>query len=208
MQIHDRPQLVSKKTKKGQAFMDVRISRKTKFTRIILAYPFALILTGILVNLLLFGVTPAIVSIPEPVLIQTLAVSALLLLGNHTWLMTSTELTRLKYDMHATPEEWEASGNSRGDVSAEGVRELERHHNAHRNATENVVYFVFLAILISMVSPVVLAANAWVLGFALGRLGHSLSYLSGRDGLRGISMSVSLVSLYGLASYLVISLLI
>lgn len=188
--------------------MDARASRKTKFARIILAYPLALILAGILVNTLLFGVSPAIVSTPEPMLISSLTVSALLLLCNHTWLMTSTELTRLKYEMYATPEEWEASSQSRGDVSAEGVQELERHHNAHTNATENAVYFVFLAILISMVSPVILAAQVWLLGFAIGRLGHTFSYLTGRDGLRGISMSVSLVSLYGLASYLAISLLI
>ncbi|WP_108813638.1 MAPEG family protein [Loktanella sp. Alg231-35] len=185
--------------------MDVDASRKAKFTRIILAYPIALILLGILANLLLFGVTPAIIAIPEPAVVIALSISAVLLLGNHTWLMTSTELTRLKYNMHATPEEWAASNHVPEDVSAKGLQELERRHNAHRNTTENVVYFVILAALVSIVSPVVLAAQVWVLGFAAGRIGHSFSYLAGFDGLRGISMSISLVSLYGLASYLAIS---
>ncbi len=188
--------------------MDADASRRAKFTRIILAYPFALLTAGILVNLLLFGVTPAIVALPEPAVVVALSISAVLLLGNHTWLMTSTELTRLKYNMHATPEEWAASDYAREDVSTKGQQELERHHNAHRNTTENVVYFGILAALVSITSPVALAVQVWGLGFAIGRIGHSFSYLAGLDGLRGIAMSISLASLYGLASYLVISWLI
>jgi hypothetical protein len=37
-------------------------------------------------------------------------------------------------------------------------------------------------------------------------LGHTFSYLTGRDSLRGIFMSISLASLYGLASYLIVCL--
>jgi len=184
------------------------ITRKKKFTRIILAYPFALILIGTLANLLLFGVSPAVIATPQLELIASLIFSAILLLANHTWLMTSTELTRLKYNMHATPEEWETSGHVKADVATEGLQELERHHNAHTNATENTVYFVFLALLVSIVSPITLAAHVWIIGFAIGRLGHTFSYLTGRDGLRGLFMSVSLISLYGLASYLLISLIV
>jgi uncharacterized membrane protein YecN with MAPEG domain len=182
--------------------------RKRKIANIVLAYPFALIAIGLLVNFLLFGVTPAVISMPSFAIIVVLVCAATLLLANHTWLMTSTELTRLKYNMHATPEEWETSGHSRADTSDEGLRELERQHNAHGNATENVVYFVFLALLISVVSPVTIAAQVWIVGFAFGRLGHTFSYLTGRDGLRGIFMSVSLLSLYGLVSYLLASLIV
>ena len=70
------------------------------------------------------------------------------------------------------------------------------------------MHFVLLAILLSVVSPVVIAAQVWFVNFAVGRLGHTFSYLSGHDGLRGIFMSLSLVSLYGLASYLLVSLII
>ncbi len=182
--------------------------RKGKFRKIILAYPVALVLIGLILNLLILGVQPAVVALPSVPIMVGLVTSAVLLVINHTWLMTSTELTRLKYNMHATPEEWQASGRAPSDASELGLRELNRHHNAHGNATENVVYFVFLAMLVSLVSPEPLTAQVWMIGFAAGRLGHMLSYLTGRDGARGICMSISLASLYGLASYLIISLII
>lgn len=181
--------------------------RQRKFTAIILAYPLALILIAVLLNVFVFGVDPAVIALPSRGILVALVISAVALLANHTWLMTSTELTRLKYKLHATPEEWAASEQPRPDASDAGVQELERHHNAHTNATENTVYFAVLALLISVASPVTLAAQVWIIGFAAGRCGHALSYLSGRDGLRGIFMSVSLTSLYGLASYLALSLL-
>ena len=76
----------------------------------------------------------------------------LLLVINHTVLMTTTELTRLKYDLKATPEEWAASDHNRADITAEAETELERQHNAHRNATENTVYFAMLAITLGLIS--------------------------------------------------------
>lgn len=184
------------------------IERKKKFALIIMAYPIALILIGFLANFLLLGVIPAVIALPQIGIITPLAISAILLLANHTWLMTSTELTRLKYNMHATPEEWKASKHTKDDVLSDGLQELERHHNAHANATENSVYFVFLALLVSVISPVTMTVSVWIIGFSIGRLGHTFSYLRGRDGLRGIFMSISLVSLYGLASYLLVSLTI
>ena len=183
-------------------------NNKVKFKRIILAYPIALVLIGLAANLFVFGVESATIAMPSVAVIAALILSAVLLLINHTWLMTTTELTRLKYNMHATPEEWDASENVKDDVSQEGVQELERRHNAHNNATENTVHFVLLALLACIVSPVVLMAQVWFLGFAVGRLGHTFSYLSGRDGLRGIFMSVSLISLFGLSSYLLLSLVV
>ncbi|MGC1502526.1 MAG: MAPEG family protein [Sulfitobacter sp.] len=183
-------------------------SKKQKFTRIILAYPVALVLLGLAVNFFVFGIDSATIAMPSYEIIAALILSAVMLLANHTWLMTSTELTRLKYNMHATPEEWEASENIKDQVSPEGLQELERRHNAHNNATENIVHFVLLAVLTSVVSPVAIMAQVWFLGFAVGRLGHTFSYLSGRDDLRGIFMSVSLISLYGLSSYLLLSLIV
>ncbi len=183
-------------------------SRKKKFTRIILGYPFALATVAVAANVMIFGVNPVTVSPPSTSIVGALVVSALLLLLNHTWLMTSTELTRLKYNMHATPEEWEASEHRLCDVPDQGFQEIERHHNAHANATENTVHFVFLALLISVISPTTLAAQVWIIGFAVGRLAHAFFYLTGKDGARGIAMSISLVSLYGLASYLAVSVVI
>lgn len=188
--------------------MSIDQKRKSKFTKIIVAYPFALLAISLAVNLLLFGVDAANIAFPTPAIVAALSASVILLLINHTWLMTSTELTRLKYNMHATPEEWEASEHRQSDVSEAGLRELERRHNAHRNATENVVYFAVLAALIAVISPGTLAAVVWTLGFAVARVGYTFSYLSGRDGARGIFMSVSLISLFGLANYLAISLMI
>ncbi len=182
--------------------------RKNKIAKIILGYSFALIFIALAANLLVFGVNPISIALPSLSIFSVLVISALSLLANHTWLMTSTELTRLRYNMHATPEEWEASKHRRDDVSDEGLLELERRQNAHRNATENTVFFVLLAILVSVASPVTFAAEVWIVGFAIGRLAHTYFYLSGSDGARGISMSFSLVSLYGLASYLAVSLIV
>jgi len=180
--------------------------RKQRIKMIVLAYPIALLLAGIALNWFAFGVDPAVTALPSAGVLSALVVAAVLLVVNHTWLMTSTELTRLKYDMKATPEEWDASETRREDVSKTGWRELERRHNAHRNATENSVYFAILAMIFSVISPTVIAAHVWIIGFAIARLGYTFSYLSGRDGARGIFMSLGLTAMYGMASYLVISL--
>ncbi|MBM1634403.1 MAPEG family protein [Sulfitobacter mediterraneus] len=182
--------------------------KKTKFRAIIIAYPAALVAIALALNLLLFGVDPAIVALPSKPLIGALVIGALLLVINHSVLMTTTELTRLKYDLKATPEEWEASERSPADISAKAQMELERQHNAHRNATENTVYFAMLAVTLCLISPVQIAAQIWIICFALGRLGHAVAYLTGRDGLRGICMSISLIALYGMGSYLALALIV
>ena len=103
------------------------------------------------------------------------------------------------------------AGSRRGnpgpqDAPEEGVRELARRHNAHRNTTENTVYFALLTMIFASVTPTPAAAQAWIVGFALARVGYSYGYLAGKDNVRGIFMSLSLVAMYGMASYLVISL--
>ncbi len=103
-----------------------------------------------------------------------------MLVINHTWLMNSTEITRMKHHMYASREEWKEAGVKREDVSDEGWLELERRHNSHRNATENTVYFAFLSIILCLVTPSFLAAYAWLLGFGVGRLGYTYASLQGR----------------------------
>ncbi len=175
---------------------------------IVRIYPVAVLLVSLGLNLLLFGVNPYAVALPSAECIQALVVLAVLLALNHTWLMTSTELTRARFKMHATPEEWATSGTSPESAPREGVRELERHHNAHRNTTENTAYFSLLAFTFVWVTPTTAAAQVWLMGFGVARLGYTYSYLTGRDGTRGLFMTLGLLAMYGIASYLVLSLLL
>ena len=122
--------------------------------------------------------------------------------------MTTTELTRGRFKLYATPEEWTASGRRQRDASEEDLRELERCHNAHRNTTENTLYFIFLVMIFVLVSPTTVAAQTWLIGYSIARLGYTYSYLAGKDGVRGLFMSLSLLAMYGIASYLVMSLVV
>lgn len=185
---------------------DEHSAKQRKFTRIIVAYPFALMAVALGLNLFVFGVLPAVPNLPSHAHLSALIASAALLLANHIWLMTSTELTRLRHNLHATPEEWQAAGTTERDASDIGKSELNRRHNAHANATENTVYFALLAAPMMMISAHSLVLWFWFTAFALGRLGHAAAYLSGKDGLRGLFMSVSLTALFGMASYLAIAL--
>lgn len=187
--------------------MTEQASRIRKFTLIITAYPIALIALGLGLNVFVFGVDPAIAALPAPEIIWPLILAGILLVFNHTWLMTATELTRLNHNMYASPEEWAENNASKADVSPQGWAELERHQNAHRNATENTVYFAFLALLMAIVTPSILAAQTFMIGFAIARLGYTYSALRGKSALRGIFMSLSLLSIYGIAGYLVLSVL-
>lgn len=183
-------------------------ARKQRLRLIVIAYPFALVLIGLCLNLFLFGVQPMEAALPSREIFVALAIAAVALLVNHSWLMTSTELTRSRFDLHATPEEWDAAGKVRAEADPKGLEELERRHNTHRNATENTVYFAFLAIVFALASPPALSAFVWIIGFAVARLGHTYGFLIGKDGVRGLFMSLSLLALYGMASYLVLALVI
>lgn len=185
---------------------DETTAKQRKFSRIIVAYPFALIALAFGLNLFAFGVQPAAPSLPTHAHLAALSVSISLLLANHIWLMTSTELTRLRHNLHATPEEWQAAGTNEREASDTGRSELKRRHNAHTNATENTVYFALLALPSILISASSLVIWVWFLAFAVGRLGHAFSYLTGKDGLRGLFMTVSLTALFGMASYLAVAL--
>ena len=182
--------------------------KKNEPITLILLYPVALLLICVLLNLFVFGVNPAFVALPSIDSIRALVVAVILLITNHTWLMTTTELTRVRFKMFATPEEWIASGTNRKNVSEEGTYELERHHNTHRNTTENTVYYVLLSIIIIFVSPTTLSAQVWLIVFPVARIGYTYSYLKGNDNARGLFMSLCLLSMYGMASYLFLSLFV
>lgn len=47
-----------------------------------------------------------------------------------------------------------------------------------------------------------------MIGFAVAQLGYTFGYLSGRDDMRSVFMSFSLMAMFGMAGYLAVSLLI
>ena len=182
--------------------------RQSRTMALVLAYPVGVLLIGVALNYFVFGVNPYVVALPSIEVIRALVIAAVLLIVNHTWIMTATESTRVRFKMYSTPEEWAASGTSREDAPEEGLRELKRHHNTHRNTTENTIYFILVALGFVFASPTTLAAQIWLIGFAVARLGYTYSYLAGKDDARGVFMSLSLLAMYGMASYLVMSLII
>lgn len=186
--------------------MNSEAETKTNSGLIIKLYPFGVLLVGLILNLLL-GVTPIEITAPSMDLLKILSLSAVILVINHSWIMTKTELTRLRFKIFATPEEWRASGLSKDSISDEGQFEIDRNLNAHRNTTENVVYYIFLAIVFSITSPSTLVAAIWLLMFPVARLGYTYGYFSGSDAVRGIFMSLALLSVYGLSVFLVIGML-
>ncbi|WP_434361075.1 MAPEG family protein [Parasalinivibrio latis] len=173
--------------------------------KVIVGYPFGVLLISVLLNIFVFGVDPFIAALPVKPVFVAASLAAVMLAVNHSVLMTTTELVRARYGLHATPEEWAASDDNPESVSSYGIQELARNHNTHRNATENTVIFAVIAPLFLLSSPPLLAAVFWFLGFGIGRLGHTYGFLKGRDGIRGLFMTVNLLSLYGMASYLLFS---
>jgi uncharacterized membrane protein YecN with MAPEG domain len=171
---------------------------------IIKVYPFGVLVLAIALNFM-FGIDPIQISTPSRGLLGLISCAAIILVINHSWIMTVTELTRNRYKIFASPEEWISSGHKKLDVTEKGSFEIERCLNTHRNTTENVVYYILFLFVFSFVSPNQLAAWAWVLVFPLSRLGYTYSYLTGNDNTRGIFMSLTLLSVYGIASYLAFS---
>ena len=184
------------------------MKRQKRTMSIVVIYRIVVILLSVALNIFVFEVHPFVVTLPSNELFQTLIIATVLLVLNHTWLMTATELTRVRFKMYSTPEEWLASGTNRGDATKKGISELERHHSTHQNTKENVVYYVLLALIFVFSSPPTIVATVWLVGFAVARLGYTYSYLYGKDNARGLFMSLSLLAMYGLASYLVMSLII
>lgn len=182
--------------------------RERRMMTIVIGYPLGVLVISAALNFFVFGVNPFVVALPSTWCIRALVIAGVLLALNHTWIMTATELTRVRFKMHSTPEEWTSSGKSPEDAPKEGIRELERNHNAHRNTTENTVYFTLLAFAFVFASPSTVAAQAWLIGFGVARLGYTYSYLAGMSGARGLFMTLGLLAMYGMASYVVISLVL
>ena len=181
---------------------------KKRARAIVIAYPFVILMIGAALNIFAFGVKPFTVAFPSMQLISALVIAVVLLIINHAWLMTATELTRARFKMHSTPEEWAVSGKKYEDVPAEGVRELKRHHDTHLNTTENIVYYILLVLLFVFATPSLITGQIWIVSFAIARLGYTYSFLSGKDNARELFMTLSLLPMFGMASYLVVSLAI
>lgn len=177
---------------------------KARIAAMIIGYQPALLLVALAVTVGVLGVTPVAPALPSTAVLGALGTAAVLLLANHIWLMTATELTRLKHDLSATPEEREAAGRTGTAIPPTAQEALDRCHNAHRNTTENAVYFVMLAGLAALITPTPIAMWLWCAGFGLARLGYSFAYLTARTGLRGLFMSLGLICLYGLACTIVL----
>ncbi len=182
-------------------------SRSTLRSLAILSgYQIVLLLLALGVNWGVLGIQPASISLPTRAQLTWFAVSTILLLLNHAWLMTSTEFARARFRLFATPEEWKKSGEDPRRASEEGLRELARRHHAHRNTTENVVYFCLVSALLLLSSAPDSVAGVWMILFASSRLGYTYGYLSAQTGVRGLFMSLSLIALYGAGSYGLLSL--
>ena len=171
---------------------------------VIRAYPIGVVLLSIGVNALA-GIGAYVPTLPGMDLLAALAVTGALLLVNHTWLMTVTEEVRHHFQIPTTPEQWKERGLGPGQLSHAGVLELQRHHGAHRNATENTTLFVLVATTFMLGAPDPLLAQLWIVCFGVARLGHTYGYLRGRDGVRGLFMTLSLLSLYGMGSHALLS---
>lgn len=176
--------------------------------KIVFAYPFVLAVVALFVNLVFLGVGPIAVELPTVSHLTAASLAAALLVVNHSWIMTKTELTRIDYGIATAPEDTSETRVLLDQSGQNAKNALARAHRTHQNATENTVYFSLLAPLFLMSSPSELAVWLWFLGFSLGRLGHSIGYLTAHTALRGFAMSISLVSLYGMASYLLLSLVL
>ena len=179
--------------------------RQRRAMGIVLFYPFGIILVGVVLNVFVFGVEPYVASFPPIEGIRALVAAAVILVINHTWIMTSTELVRGRFKMYATPEEWAENASNENDAPELGIRELKRRHDAHNNTTENAVYYVLLSLLFAFSSSTIIALHVWIIGFAIARLGYTYSYFTRNTGLRGLFMTLGLLAMYGMASNLVIS---
>lgn len=187
--------------------MSNAVESNSRLATVVILYPFGIAIASLFSNYWLFDIPKLGVALPSEDIICVLVIVGVLFLINHSWLMTVTELTRGKYKMYATPEEWLESGTIARDAPEDGRQELERIHNAHRNTTENTVYFLLVSVPFIFIQPEISAAITWLIGFGVARLGYTYSYLFGKDGARGLFMTLGLFATFSIASYLLISLL-
>jgi len=182
-------------------------NKKARYRFFVTAYPVVLVLMSIGINFFMSDFKPVVISLPSKDIVTIVTIAIGLLVLNHAWIMTATELVRVNHDLRATTEEWEESGLKEEDASKAGLKALERCHNMHRNTTENTVYFALLLFVFICTSPQIHVASVWCIGFAVARLGYTYAYLKKKTGLRGIGMSLSLLSMFGMLSYLCMALI-
>jgi len=181
--------------------------RYQRILKIVVGYPFVLLFIAIALNIFAWEVKPLTISLPTIEYLRPLIIATVLLIINHSWLMTATEIVRSRYKVFSTPEEWITNKAKLEDAPAEGIRELKRCHDTHLNSTENIIYYILLCLIFILCSPPVLAAEILIIGYAISRIGYTYSFLYGKDGTRGLFMTLSLLAMYSMACYLVIALL-
>ncbi len=186
--------------------VEVEVETPNNSYWILKAYPFGILVLAAALNFM-FGIDPIQISHPSSEIVGLLSCAAIILVINHSWIMTVTELTRNRFKIFASPEERVSSRHRKADITEEGILEIERCLNTHRNTTENIVYYILLLVIFPFVSPSQLAAWGWILLFPIARVGYTYSYFHGNDNTRGIFMSLALLSVYGMASYLALSFL-
>lgn len=176
--------------------------------KVVIIYPLALLVIVTIINYFLLEQQAVRISLPPVYALTIASFTGILLIINHSIIMTVTEIVRTRHRIHATVEEYQASGDHRDQVNQEGWLALERCHGTHRNCTENTVYFACLSTLFLFTNPGLVASCLWLGSFGLARLGHAFGYLRGRTGIRGLFMTLSLLSIYGLSVYLLMGLLL
>jgi len=137
---------------------------------IIKVYPFGMLVFAIVLNFI-FGIDSIQISNPSRELLGVISFAAIILVINHSWIMTVTELTRNRYKIFASPEERILSGYDKLDVTRKGSFEIERCLNTHRNTTENIVYYIlFLFCFLCITQPISSVGMEFSFSFVTPRL--------------------------------------
>lgn len=178
-------------------------SDQKKFYAAIVGYPIVVALIALALS---FFALPSLVAgsgWPENTVLVAFALATGLLIVNHIWIITATELARLRHGIYVVPEEIPSEKKAAYAPSAEGQADVARCHNIHRNTTENVVYFFPLAIAVWIAAPQLTESAIWMVTFAVARLGYTFSYLRANTALRSVCMTANLLAVFGLFFQLV-----
>lgn len=180
---------------------------QTKFYLAIVGYPIVVAGVALLINRYALPAAVQNALWPEQMLLLAFAFSTGLLWLNHCWIMTATELARLKHGIYVVPEEVPPAEQATYAPSPDGMADVGRCQNIHRNTTENSVYFFPLAIGLLLVPVLdkteVGGAAFWFGAYALARLGYTFAYLRAKTGLRSLCMTVTLLANFGLLFQLI-----
>lgn len=181
-------------------------SDQKKFYAAIVGYPIVVALIALALSLYVLPTLVSGTSWPENTVLIAIALATGLLIVNHSWIITATELARLKHGIYVVPEEIPSEKQATYAPSSEGQADVARCHNIHRNTTENVVYIFPLAIAIWLAAPQLTESAIWIVTFAVARLGYTYSYLRANTALRSVCMTASLLAMFGLSFQLLYAL--